>query len=53
MIHLDKIVKSYPMGRRTLEVLHGVKLDIAFDESIFVSRSIQEAEETLGAAEKK
>jgi multidrug efflux pump len=35
---LPKIQESLPPG---------VKLDIAFDESIFVSRSIQEAEETL------
>jgi multidrug efflux pump len=35
---LPKIQESLPPG---------VKLDIAFDESIFVSRSIQEAQETL------
>ncbi|HET9039252.1 MAG TPA: efflux RND transporter permease subunit [Gemmatimonadales bacterium] len=35
---LPKIQESLPPG---------VKLDIAFDESIFVSRSIREAEETL------
>jgi multidrug efflux pump len=35
---LPKVQESLPPG---------VKIDIAFDESIFVSRSIQEAEETL------
>jgi multidrug efflux pump len=41
----DAIRRELPRVQESLPP--GVKLDIAFDESIFVSRSIREAEETL------
>jgi multidrug efflux pump len=44
----DKIRSELPRIQQSLPP--GVHIDTAFDESIFVKRSIQEAEETLGIA---
>ncbi len=36
MIHLENIVKSYPMGKRELKVLQGVNLDVARGEMVAI-----------------
>ena len=36
MIHLENIIKSYPMGKHTLEVLHGINLNIEKGEMVAI-----------------